>query len=486
MERKRLFKNAALLTATGFLLRGMGMALRVYMSGRVGSEGMGLYQLINSVYFLFLTLAQAGVSVTVTRRCSEKLVLHDGAGAYRVFRSALAVALTTGGAAGAALLFGGGALAGLWIGDPRAAASLRLLSPSLPLCAVSSVFSAYFVAEKNVIYGCEAQIAEQLTRMGAAWAVLSLLSGRDVGVTLSAVCLTTTLAEAVSCLWLRTAFRRTHIRPKNARAGLSGVIVKESAPVAASRILSSALHTAENMLVPSAAAVCEGSRAAALGAFGDLKGMALPLLLFPSSFLSALSTLLVPEVAEGGTARLVSRSARITLEFGFCAAGVFFLFGGELGALIYHSARAGRYLRVLSVIVPFMYLDGICDGLLKGMGLQTRRLVHGCIDSGSRILLVACLLPRFGMDGFLGVMVFSNVLSALLGYVLLVRRSHANGALSAFLSPAARCAVSAFFTKILTPDSAILTKTLLGSALFCLFFALSGVALALITQKIQK
>ena len=331
-----------------------------------------------------------------------------------------------------------------------------------------------------------AQIAEQLTRMGGAWAALSLLVGKGPGVTLAAVCLTTTLAEAVSCLWLRTAFHRTHIRPRDTRADAAGLIIKESAPVAAGRLVSSALHTAENMLVPSAAAICEGSREAAMGAFGELKGMALPLLLFPSSFLSALSTLLVPEVAGGDSGRIAARSTRLTLEFGFAAAGVFFLFGGELGALIYKSAGAGRYLKALSVIVPFMYLDGICDGLLKGMGLQVRRLVHGCIDSGSRILLIALLLPRYGMDGFLAVMIFSNVLSAVLGYALLARKARIKGALFAFLSPAARCAGSAFLTKFLTPDSAILTKTLLGTALFCLIFALSGAAAGAAEQKIQK
>ena len=486
MRRKRLLKNAVLLTATGFLLRGLGMVLRVYMSGKVGGVGMGLYQLINSVYFLCLTLAQAGVSVTVSRRCAERLAAHDGAGAYRVLKSAVLVALITGCAAGAALFFGAGAVSAVWIADPRAALSLRALAPSLPLCALSAVYSAYFVAEKNVIYGCEAQIAEQLTRMGGAWAALSLLVGKGPGVTLAAVCLTTTLAEAVSCLWLRTAFHRTHIRPRDTRADAAGLIIKESAPVAAGRLVSSALHTAENMLVPSAAAICEGSREAAMGAFGELKGMALPLLLFPSSFLSALSTLLVPEVAGGDSGRIAARSTRLTLEFGFAAAGVFFLFGGELGALIYKSAGAGRYLKALSVIVPFMYLDGICDGLLKGMGLQVRRLVHGCIDSGSRILLIALLLPRYGMDGFLAVMIFSNVLSAVLGYALLARKARIKGALFAFLSPAARCAGSAFLTKFLTPDSAILTKTLLGTALFCLIFALSGAAAGAAEQKIQK
>ena len=55
-------------------------------------------------------------------------------------------------------------------------------------------------------------------------------------------------------------------------------------PVEGGRALSSALHTAENMLVPACLAVylaASGGRTAALEQYGTLKGMALPLLNFP-------------------------------------------------------------------------------------------------------------------------------------------------------------------------------------------------------------
>ena len=55
--------NAVILTGSGLLLRAAGMGLRVYMAGLLGSEGMGLYQLIFTMYGLSIALATSGVSV---------------------------------------------------------------------------------------------------------------------------------------------------------------------------------------------------------------------------------------------------------------------------------------------------------------------------------------------------------------------------------------------------------------------------------------
>ena len=59
--------NAVILTGSGLLLRAAGMGLRVYMAGLLGSEGMGLYQLIFTMYGLSIALATSGVSVAAAR-----------------------------------------------------------------------------------------------------------------------------------------------------------------------------------------------------------------------------------------------------------------------------------------------------------------------------------------------------------------------------------------------------------------------------------
>lgn len=62
----------------GFALRALGMVFRVFVAARLGPEGMGLYQLILSVYMVFVSLASAGINVASTRLGAQCLTRGRG------------------------------------------------------------------------------------------------------------------------------------------------------------------------------------------------------------------------------------------------------------------------------------------------------------------------------------------------------------------------------------------------------------------------
>ena len=66
-------KNAAILTAASLVLRAAGMGLRELLAAHLGSEGMGLYQLVFSVYVLGTAFAAAGLTTAVTRMAAESI-----------------------------------------------------------------------------------------------------------------------------------------------------------------------------------------------------------------------------------------------------------------------------------------------------------------------------------------------------------------------------------------------------------------------------
>ena len=88
MQTGKFIKNAAVLTVTALILRGIGMVFRVWLSGAVGAEGMGLYQLILSVYMLAATFATSGICTAVTRLIAEELEVGTARSVRRIlFRS---------------------------------------------------------------------------------------------------------------------------------------------------------------------------------------------------------------------------------------------------------------------------------------------------------------------------------------------------------------------------------------------------------------
>lgn len=72
MTKKRFLLNTLLISGTSALLKCAGLFFRVYLSNTIGAEGMGLYQLIFSLYVFLISLTSAGVSLAVTRVVSEQ------------------------------------------------------------------------------------------------------------------------------------------------------------------------------------------------------------------------------------------------------------------------------------------------------------------------------------------------------------------------------------------------------------------------------
>ena len=75
--KKRLLLNAFILTVSSLILRTIGISFRVYISNKIGAEGLGLYQLIFSIYTFALTFATSGISLAVTRLVAEEKAIGD-------------------------------------------------------------------------------------------------------------------------------------------------------------------------------------------------------------------------------------------------------------------------------------------------------------------------------------------------------------------------------------------------------------------------
>ena len=422
--RQSYLKNAALMTGADVLLRLAGMGLRIYLANALGGEGMGLYQLVLAVYALFVTLATAGVSVAATRLMAEELS-RGRAEARGMLVRLLAAGLGLGGFAMAAQFGLAGLAAAWWLGDARAAGALRAAAFGMPWMAVSAVLRGFFIARRRVEPNVLSQLAEQTVRIGVVYVVLEqgILRGWDHGRKCTAVLAATALSEAVSaCMMLLFYHREARRcfagekarRPRDPTRRLWDILW----PVEGGRCLASALHTAENMLVPACLTVClldAGGRSAAVAQYGSLKGMALPLLTFPFGLLGSLSVLLMPEITQahirGERARLdclLDRMLRLTGCFSALAGALFWVWGEPLALLLYHSQEAGFYLRVLGPAMPLMYLESMVDGAMKGMGEQKAVFRYSLWDAVLRIAGVLLLLPRWGMKGFLWVILLSS------------------------------------------------------------------------------
>ncbi len=106
---------------------------------------------------------------------------------------------------------------------------------------------------------------------------------------------------------------------------------------------------------------------------------------------------------------LMDRMLRLTGYFSALAGAAVLGVGTAAGRALYGSAEAGLYLVILGPAMPLMYLESMVDGAMKGMGEQKAVVPVQYVGLLPPHRGGGALLPRFGMKGFLFVILLSSL-----------------------------------------------------------------------------
>ncbi len=422
MQRsERFIRNGLLLSAVTLLLRTVGVSFNAYLTTKMGAAGTGLFQLVMSIYTPALTLATAGIHLAVSRLVAEELGKNGGQ-ARTALRQCLRYAITASALVGGLLFMLSKPAATHWLNAPEAEPLLRILAVGLPLISLSSAMNGYFTAVRRVSRTAAVQILEQGVRIGLTALLLSHVGEGDTVSCLIAIVAASVGADLVACgltavLCHRDTSRLSRSPSKDGETILSRILAI-TLPVSISSFLRSGLVAIEHLLIPRGLKKSGVSYEAAMASYGTFSGMAMPILLFPASFLYAFTGLLIPELAEakenGRSKEIASTAERVVntvLIYGIGAAGLLLAYSRELGLAIYHSEEAALYIRVMAPLLPIMYLDTAVDSMLKGLGEQVYTMKVNIIDALVSVLAVWFLVPRLGLNGYIAVVFISEMIN---------------------------------------------------------------------------
>lgn len=421
VNRKRLIMNTALLTGSSLAMSAISMAFQVWLAGRIGSAGIGLYQLVLSVAFLCTTFAVSGIRFATTRLVSEELGHERSWSVAAAMRRCFAYSLFFGLSAMAVLFSFAEPVGFLWIGDARTVKSLKLIAFSMPFLSLSSVMSGYFTACGRVWKPTVVHLGEQLITIGFVAYFLAHSPAGDIEKNCAAVMLGNVCGDVISfvCMLLFYLTDRHSVRDYSAqKLKLTSRMLKVALPLAVSAYARSALSTLEHLLVPRGLKAAGFSADRALSGYGVIQGMVLPIVSFPACILMALAELIIPELTEaqvrgndGDISKTVSSLIKKGLGYSSAVALVLFVFADKLGVRIYSSPEAGDYLRLLAPLIPIMYTDMVADGCLKGLGQQLWCMGINLLDALLGVLLVWQVLPVFALKGYICIIYFNECLN---------------------------------------------------------------------------
>ena len=433
-KTRRFFLNALSLTVTALIMRGVGMIFNIYVSNKAGSEAMGLYSLLGSVYVFSITLATFGINLGTTKLVSDALGIGDSALARRCASKALICCTLTGSVTSFLLFTLAPVIGQNLLGDKRSVTSLRILALTLVPIAVCACLSGYFTAVRRVKANAAFQVVSQGVRIASTMALLSAFVGQGTEKACIALVIGSAISELLSLIITYSLYRYdikkldgTQNSSVRDGASITKKLFGITLPVTFSACIRSALMMVQNILIPKGLKSSGSSWQVALSSYGAVHGMALPFILFPSALLSAFAGLLIPEVSEccvkndsERLKRVSFRALTLSLIFSLGVSGIMLFFSEDLGLLIYKSAETSKYIRVLAPLIPVMYVDSVCDAVLKGSGHQVYSMNVNIIDALTSCFLVFILVPQLGIWGYIIAIYATEILNTSLSVLKMI------------------------------------------------------------------
>lgn len=422
--KNKLIKGAAILTFAGLITRILGFVYRIYMTNVMGAECIGLYQLILPIYTLAWSISCAGFTTTISKLVASENAKKNFGNAKRILKQSVFLSTLIGFVLNIILYLGAQSFCQTFFHDERLILSLKILSFSFPFMAAGSCIRGYFFGLQKTTVPAISQVLEQCIHMAVIYFFIGQIN-HNIKYTCALAIAGVMLGEFFSFAYVFFAYKNFNRRQKFSRPSLNffsslSLILSMSLPLTANKVIASLLCAIENILIPQRLLLNGFSMENAISLYGQVTGMAMPLIYFPSVFLISLSISLVPEVSHAFAIKnksqinlTVSKTILFTSIIGMGATIFFISFANEIGLFIYNQ-NISQMLILLGCMCPLLYLQIILSGILNGLGHQMFIFKNNLLSSLINLFFIYFVIPYRGINAFIIGWFISLIVSCLL------------------------------------------------------------------------
>lgn len=465
LRKHPLIAGTMLLTLAGVLSRVIGFFYRIFLSQKIGAEGMGIYQLTVPIYILTISLTSSAIQTAISRFVAQAAVAaipgcctpSKGSGCtfsnmdsrpsfswrnlslHRHTRkdycnescylcAGLILSLSLSFLCTYFLYQFAEPIAVHFLEEPRCASLLQIIALSIPFGAVHSCINGYFYGLKKTFVPATSQLLEQIVRVAGVWLFFEISMEKYHAISLNLVVWGLVAGEAAAML-----FSMSFVRLKKSRGSKVQAIEQIfflSLPLTANRVMVNLLQSMEAVMLPGQLRLYGYSSSEALSVYGILTGMALPMVLFPSVLTNSVSVMLLPLIAEAQEKQerryiinAVKKTCFYSLLLGFLCTAFFLIFGKWIGSVLFSNELAGTFIVILGWICPFLYLSTTLHSILNGLGKTTSTFLLNILGLGIRIAFVLFVIPFAGIKGYLWGTLLSQICMAGGALLMLLIRS---------------------------------------------------------------
>lgn len=428
---KTFFINGAILTVTAFIMKSIGMAFNLYVSNKIGSEAVGVFSLVMSVYMFAVVLATSGLSLACTCIVSEQFSKRNFFDGLKAIKTCLIFSLILGLGCSLIVLFSASAISQNFLKSMVSNIPLYLISIGLPFISISSVINGYFSAVRKGYKSAASQVFELLIKIFVTVLLFKFYPNKNIEGICICLILADVISEVCSCSLLVILYKKDIV--KYTKRSITDItfkkrILKITLPVSITSYIRSGLSTLKQFIIPTRLVLFGLTYSMALSEYGKINGMTLSILTFPNTFIMPFSNLLIPEFTNLAANKYKKRILEIcqkvffaTSLFSISVSTIFFLFSNEFSLMVFQNLECAKYIKILSPVILFIYSDNILDSMLKGLNKQFNVMICNILDLILTIGILYFLLPIFGLAGYLLAIMISEVFNFCISYFQLYK-----------------------------------------------------------------
>ncbi len=427
-ESRSLLYGTVVMTVANFIVRISGFVYRVLLSRLIGPQGMGLIQLVYPLFFTAIALTSSGLPIAVSRLVAEKSARGDAGGVRRTVSTALRLSAAVSLTVSAILLLAINPVSEHIIKDLRARGAMIALLPSLVIISLVVVLKGYFYGIKSVRPPALAEILEQFVRMGVSLALLYWAAPRfNLAVTAALVMLGTVMGDLASLAYLHYSYGISGTKVKDTVLPKQGRILRDliaiALPITGTRLISSVLQSVNSVIIPQRLGAGGMPVDEAIGLFGIMTGMVMPLLFMPFVVTNALQVNIIPNLSENvatenirGLQDKTDKALLITTFTAFPSVALLISLGRPIGDLLYGQPMVGELIVPVSLGLVVHALQHTSSGILNGLGKQNRAAIHFIIGSVVQLICSYFLIarPGIGIYGYIAGFFASSIVVCIL------------------------------------------------------------------------
>ena len=402
--RHSLLYGTALLFASNVLVKGLGFGYRVALVRLLGTEGVGLVEMITPIYSFLLVLAGLGLQPAL----AQKVAAQDEAAADASFGAAWRLLLISGLTVTAAGFVCSPLLAQGFAADQRICPGLLAVLPAVFIVSLASGWRGWFHGRRELGVLGMSQNVEQAVRVILGLWLVKLLRPAGLARDAAGVSLATVGGELAGYLYLALLgnWRRRGRRVRDGWHKAVRPLLAYGLPMTGGRLVNSLLLMLQAFLIPYCLQRGGCSVAAATEIYGRFSGVALTLLHLPGVFASALATAVMPAAAANCSRpetlrRYIARPLQAVLICTLPGMALLYLYAEPLCSGLFNNAQAAPVLRLLAPGGIFFYMQMILAGVLQGLGDVKQLLLNNALSGCLLLVGVALLvpLPGAGING---------------------------------------------------------------------------------------